>query len=204
MRPSSRDLYAPYVLRNEMRWYVADLPFSCMHEEDRYLIFADLLFDMLGEPPARCDRRLALVRFEDVHPALPQWQLDSVLRVAREAGVPLTPRAAGTGRTGGAVPVAGGIVLYNGPAIPEDCRRADLRIVAAPFTGMADAIGASKVANIAMLGALLEITAMLDEERVTAALRRLVRNPKFYEMDLAALERGREAVRCDENYLWGV
>jgi len=33
------------------------------------------------------------------------------LRVAREAGVPITPRAAGTGRTGGAVPVAGGIVL---------------------------------------------------------------------------------------------
>jgi glycolate oxidase len=33
------------------------------------------------------------------------------LRVAREAEVPITPRAAGTGRTGGAVPVAGGIVL---------------------------------------------------------------------------------------------
>jgi glycolate oxidase len=35
----------------------------------------------------------------------------AALRVAREAGVPITPRAAGTGRTGGAVPVAGGIVL---------------------------------------------------------------------------------------------
>ena len=98
----------------------------------------------------------------------------------------------------------GGIVLYNGPTVPEDCRRGDLRIVAAPFTEMADAIGASKVANIAMLGALLEITAMLDQERVAGALRRLVKNQKFYEMDLAALERGRDAVRSDENYLWGV
>ena len=35
----------------------------------------------------------------------------AALRVAREAEVPLTPRSAGTGRTGGAVPVAGGIVL---------------------------------------------------------------------------------------------
>jgi glycolate oxidase len=35
----------------------------------------------------------------------------AALRVAREAGVPLTPRAGGTGRTGGAVPIAGGIVL---------------------------------------------------------------------------------------------
>jgi 2-oxoisovalerate ferredoxin oxidoreductase beta subunit len=98
----------------------------------------------------------------------------------------------------------GGIVLYNGDSVPEDCRRADLRIVAAPFTGIADAIGASKVANIAMLGALLELTAMLDHEQIAGALRRLVRNPKFYQMDLEALERGRDAVRCDENYLWGV
>ncbi|HEX3598278.1 MAG TPA: FAD-linked oxidase C-terminal domain-containing protein [Polyangiaceae bacterium] len=35
----------------------------------------------------------------------------SALAVARDAGVPITPRAAGTGRTGGATTVAGGIVL---------------------------------------------------------------------------------------------
>lgn len=35
----------------------------------------------------------------------------AALRVAREAEVPITPRSGGTGRTGGAVPVAGGIVL---------------------------------------------------------------------------------------------
>src|SRR3954464_1985810 len=33
------------------------------------------------------------------------------LEIADRHGVPVTPRAAGTGRTGGAVPVAGGIVL---------------------------------------------------------------------------------------------
>jgi glycolate oxidase len=35
----------------------------------------------------------------------------TALRVAREAEVPITPRSGGTGRTGGSVPVAGGIVL---------------------------------------------------------------------------------------------
>lgn len=35
----------------------------------------------------------------------------AALQVAREAEVPITPRAGGTGRTGGAVPMAGGIVL---------------------------------------------------------------------------------------------
>src|SRR5690349_10994035 len=37
--------------------------------------------------------------------------LAHALRVAAEAELPITPRAAGTGRTGGAVPVSGGIVL---------------------------------------------------------------------------------------------
>ena len=35
----------------------------------------------------------------------------AALRVAREVEVPITPRSGGTGRTGGSVPVAGGIVL---------------------------------------------------------------------------------------------
>ena len=35
----------------------------------------------------------------------------AVLAIAEQHGVPVTPRAGGTGRTGGAVPVAGGIVL---------------------------------------------------------------------------------------------
>ena len=35
----------------------------------------------------------------------------ATLTIAEKHGVPVTPRAGGTGRTGGAVPVAGGIVL---------------------------------------------------------------------------------------------
>ena len=39
-------------------------------------------------------------------------------------------------------------------------------VLARPFTEIADGLGASKVANIVMLGALLETTALLDQERV--------------------------------------
>src|SRR5205823_6434944 len=38
-------------------------------------------------------------------------EAQAVLRLAREHRVPVTPRGAGTGMTGGALPVAGGIVL---------------------------------------------------------------------------------------------
>lgn len=37
--------------------------------------------------------------------------ITKALKVAQDTGVPLTPRSGGTGRTGGSVPVAGGIVL---------------------------------------------------------------------------------------------
>lgn len=98
-----------------------------------------------------------------------------------------------------------GIVLYNGAEVPPDCVRRDVRMVAMPFTHLADQVGATKVANIVMLGALLEATGMLQQDRVVAALHRLV-HPRFFELDLAALARGRQQFRDNaaDDYLWGV
>ena len=77
---------------------------------------------------------------------------------------------------------------------------------------LADQLGSSKVGNIIMLGALLETTSVLDEEPVTGALRRLVKSDRWFDLDVVALERGREEVRksgeslapVGEDYLWGV
>jgi glycolate oxidase len=55
------------------------------------------------------------------------------LEVADAAEVPITPRAAGSGRTGGAVPVAGGIVLVTlGMAKIKEIDRADRVAVVEP------------------------------------------------------------------------
>src|ERR1035438_5335799 len=67
----------------------------------------------------------------------------------------------------------GGIVLYNDSEIPSDCVRRGVRMVALPFTELADELGAAKVGNIVMLGALLEATGILDPDRAVAALQRL-------------------------------
>jgi len=61
---------AAYLLRSENRWYLADNPFAEMSEADRYLIFCDVLFDVLDEKPRHPGPRPALVRFEDVHPQM--------------------------------------------------------------------------------------------------------------------------------------
>ncbi|NNN06546.1 MAG: DUF2334 domain-containing protein [Elusimicrobia bacterium] len=57
----------PYITRKRDFFYVADNPFLFIHERDRYLILADVLFDFVGRAPAGT-RRWALIRLEDIHP----------------------------------------------------------------------------------------------------------------------------------------
>ena len=89
----------------------------------------------------------------------------------------------------------GGWVIYNGPEFPEDCVRPGLHVLALPFTQLAHQLGDARAANMIMLGALLEIAGVLPEASIHAALRRLVRNPRWIELDERALARGRALYR---------
>jgi 2-oxoisovalerate ferredoxin oxidoreductase beta subunit len=89
----------------------------------------------------------------------------------------------------------GGWILYNGDAIPDDCKRDDVRALAFPFTQIADQLGEPRVANMVILGTLLEITGVLPQASVDAALNRLVKHSKWLEIDERALARGRELYR---------
>ena len=63
----------------------------------------------------------------------------AVLRACSEHGVPVTPRAGGTGRVGGAVPVRGGIVLATeGMDQVLGVERADLNVVVQPGVVLGD------------------------------------------------------------------
>lgn len=78
----------PYIVRNKNYFFVADVPFSYIHESDRYMVFSDILFDVLGEQP-RHTKRLAIMRIEDVHPKSPLPELYDIARVFAEEKVPL-------------------------------------------------------------------------------------------------------------------
>ena len=54
----------PWALRSRNLTYVGENPLSYVNESDRYLVFADMLFDLLA--PATPERHRALVRLEDV------------------------------------------------------------------------------------------------------------------------------------------
>ena len=76
----------PYVVRGRNLWYVADLPFSYVSEEDRYLVFCDLLYDILGITPPNTKR--AICRIEDVDPTADPAQLRAIADYLYSRGVP--------------------------------------------------------------------------------------------------------------------
>ena len=56
----------PYVVRIGQTWVIADTPFAYIGDRDRYLVFCDLMHDMLGIEHATA--RQAMIRLEDVNP----------------------------------------------------------------------------------------------------------------------------------------
>lgn len=77
----------PYAVRSGRHfWYVADVPTSYAIEGGRFLVFADLLHDILNENHA--ERRLAMVRIEDVHPLTDPKTLKKIANYLRSQNVP--------------------------------------------------------------------------------------------------------------------
>lgn len=78
----------PYVIRAKNHFYIADIPFSFMHEKDRYLVFADILFDIVDLPP-RHNGKYAFLRLEDISPMIGLPELYKVTKVLEEEQVPI-------------------------------------------------------------------------------------------------------------------
>ena len=92
----------------------------------------------------------------------------------------------------------GGWVLYNGEALPEDCRRPDLRFLVRPFVKMADGLGSAKAGNVVMLGAFLGATGSLSRELMGSVLRSRIRSERLLDIDLRALAQGVECAAKGE------
>lgn len=76
----------PYIVRGGNFWYVADTPFSFLGEEDRYVIFADVMHDILGIEHPESHR--ALIRIEDVAPTFPPERLRGLADMLSAENVP--------------------------------------------------------------------------------------------------------------------
>lgn len=78
----------PYIIKSKNLWYIADSPFSYFMEQDRYIAFADILHEIVGEnhPVSHT----ALVRIEDINPSTEHGQLLKVARFLSSKKIPFS------------------------------------------------------------------------------------------------------------------
>jgi len=76
----------PYVVHSGNLWYFADTPLTYVSEEDRYLVFCDLLHDIVGIDHA--PSRRALIRIEDVDPTCDPTDLTRIADYLYSQDVP--------------------------------------------------------------------------------------------------------------------
>ena len=79
----------PYIIHKSGKWFVADIPWSYVHTADRYLIFADMLFDILDEKPKHA-KKPAFIRIEDVHPKISTSSIDTYADYFQSKKVPFS------------------------------------------------------------------------------------------------------------------
>ncbi|MBN1271156.1 MAG: polysaccharide deacetylase family protein [Candidatus Aminicenantes bacterium] len=76
----------PYVLHTQNLWYFADTPFSSTLEEGRYLIFTDVLHEILETKMTK--KHKCLVRVEDISPESEPGQLRKLADFFKEEKIP--------------------------------------------------------------------------------------------------------------------
>jgi uncharacterized protein YdaL len=77
---------APYIVHSGKFWFVADSPFAYSSEKDRYLAFADVLHDIVGENHRH--KHTGLVRIEDVNPTSDPKSLITIVKYLKSQNVP--------------------------------------------------------------------------------------------------------------------
>jgi len=85
----------------------------------------------------------------------------------------------------------GGTIIYGSARLPEGFSIPGAQVVCIPASEIADKLGSAKVANVVMMGALLEETECLALDTAMKVLETKVKNPALLELDRKALDAGR-------------
>jgi len=84
-----------------------------------------------------------------------------------------------------------GLILYNRDALPLDFAKPKANIVCIPASEMADKLGSTKVANIVMMGALLEATECLASTTAFNVIEDKIKKVALLDTNRKALSAGR-------------
>lgn len=89
---------------------------------------------------------------------------------------------------------SGGYIVYNSDLVHYDNPRDDVTVLPIPAQSNAAELGSDRVANIIMLGVLVEATGIISEDAAIEIIKHKLgtRKPKFLPMNLKAFEKGKE------------
>jgi len=91
----------------------------------------------------------------------------------------------------------GGVLLINDSLVKQEVERDDLKVVRLAVNEEANDLGNARVANMVMLGALVQLTGMVKIETIRQCLKKVLpeRRHNLIPLNEQALERGKELVR---------
>ncbi len=86
----------------------------------------------------------------------------------------------------------GGVIIYDSTLIKTGIERKDVKVIGIEATGLANEMGASKLANMILLGALVKGTDIVDIKTVEEALAKLIPPSKkdLLELNLNCIKKG--------------
>ncbi len=89
---------------------------------------------------------------------------------------------------------AEGVILYNRDSLPADFAKPQARVVCIPASEIADKLGSTKVANVVMMGALLEETESLGFATALGVIEDKVKKVALLDVNRKALAAGRQFI----------
>jgi len=93
--------------------------------------------------------------------------------------------------------IPGGIIIVNSSMVNLGVKRSDVRVVLIKASEEAEHLGDIRVANSVILGALIELTAVVSVSAIEKSFEQILseRNLDMIPINLKALERGAELAR---------
>jgi 2-oxoglutarate ferredoxin oxidoreductase subunit gamma len=91
----------------------------------------------------------------------------------------------------------GGVLVYNSDLVEYRDPRQDIKVVALPASALAEELGSDKIANVVILGAVVESSGIVADGVCVETIREKLgkKKPQFLPMNLNAYEKGKEVAR---------
>ncbi len=91
-------------------------------------------------------------------------------------------------------PRPGGVLIYNSDLVDYPDHRTDIKVIPVPAEKLAHECGSGKVANIVLLGVVVEASGIVSREAVEHVVEEKLgkKKPEFLHMNAKALQKGFE------------